>query len=95
MTGEVAEIQKYKRTAETILVRYFWEDTFFALQIAKVAWFISAALDTVDLPGLNPTPTQARLVSTPTILLAQQNICLAFCPLCGLPVVTEKQQQLS
>lgn len=64
--------------------------TFFAPERGEVWWWcISAGLDTVDLSGLNPTSTQPRLVSTPTILLAQQHVHPALCPLCSLPAVTE------
>lgn len=80
--------REYRRTVETIDKKHV-KVTFFAPERAKVWWCISAGLDTVDLSGLNPASTQPRLVSTPTILLAQQHVNPALCPLCSLPVVTE------
>lgn len=63
--------------------------TFFAPERAEFGWCISAGLDTVDLSSLNAASTQARLVSTPTVLLAQQHIHPALRPLRSPPAITE------
>lgn len=62
--------------------------TSFAPEGTEVGWCIAAGLDTVDLPALNPTSTQSCLISTPAILLAQQYVHLALCPLSALPAVS-------
>lgn len=53
---------------------------------------VTAYLDTVDLPSLDPTSTQTGLVSSPPVLLAQQHVHSALRPFCWPPVVTEKER---
>lgn len=61
--------------------------TFFAPEGTRV----TAYLDTVDLPSLNPTTTQTGLVAPPPVLLAQQHIHPALRPLCGPPAVPKEE----
>lgn len=62
---------------------------FFTPEWAQTGWTLAAGLDTVDLPSLDPTSTQTRLVSPPAVLLTQQHIHPALCPLGCLPAVPE------
>lgn len=66
-----------------------WALTFFAPEWGAAGASWTAALDAVDLSGLDSTTAQARLVPTPAVLVAQQNIHPALGPLCGLPAVAE------
>lgn len=76
-------------TAEQTEVMRAGEVTVFAPECAGVRWCIAVALDTVDLPALNPASAQACLVATPTVLLAQQHVHPALGPLGGLPAVSK------
>lgn len=85
-------VSGYTNILETVRSKNM-DSTLFALRWGAVGRPISTTLNTVDFPRLYSASAQASLVSTPTVLLAQQHIHPALCPLCGLPTVAENRNK--
>lgn len=68
--------------------------TFFALGRSEIGRRVFTGQDAINLPGLNAASTQASLVSSATVLLAQQRVHPAFRPLGGLPLVTAERRPI-
>ena len=63
--------------------------TFFVLVGIQVWEEVFIGLHAVRLSGLDPSPTEGRLVASPLVLLTEQRVHAALGPLCGPPAVPE------
>lgn len=70
-------------------------NTFFVVEVAEVGEQLGIGLHTKRFSDLQASPTQARLVATPTVLLAEQRVHPAIAPLRGPPTVTVSKARAS